>query len=254
MLSYEEIKKLKLHDPFITGNNQSYLAVGYFPSKELKTILPTGMSLPSDEVMDREYPTVRKISGAHPFLLMFSRCFNVHDVITQIELRPYLELLFFFPMIYRHKNEERLCSYLPVLYLDFLLGTMGGLFLALRKEFHPKLKYVETEEKNSFLINNTLRASFSSPKKESPEGFDPFFAQIFNKPTMTLSYFNQIKFYTTSVYPKKVFNTSADYEWKHKGSLIKNDKISLSSYCEYNFTTSWAMRYDKYFYPDYALE
>ena len=249
MLSLKEAKKRTLHDPFIAGNNMSYFVTGSFPKEELKKILPQNIFLPSDEIMDREYPTVKKTNGSHPFFLMFSRCYNVHDVFTQIKLRPYLELLFYFPVIYRTIDEERLCSYLPVLYLDFLLGTLGGMFLGLRKEFHPKLKFVETETSNSFMINDFLRASFPRTSSEQKQDLNPFFTQILNKPTVTVSYFNKTDFYTTSVLSTKVANTTAAFEWNYKGSLLKNNQDTITNYCEYSFTTSWAMRYRKYFHP-----
>jgi len=249
MPSYTEIKKLKRHDPFIVGNNSSYFVAGYFPTNRLKQILPAKMSMPSPEVLAQEYPTVQKIPGMHPFLMLFSRCYQVHDVITQIELRPYLELLFYFPVIYTHKREERLCSYLPVLYLDFLLGTFGGLFLGLRKQFHPKLKFVETDTTQSFMLEGILQAIFQKTSPESKSELDPFFTQIFNKPTVTVSYFNQTDFYTTSVHPTKINGASAVYEWNYQGAVITNNASTLATYCEYSFTTSWAMRYQKYFNP-----
>ena len=253
MLSYKEIKKLKLHDPFIAGRNNSYFVSGYFPAEELKKILPKTMSIPSDEVMAKEYPSVKKIKGMHPFLMIFSRCYNVHDLITKIELRPYLELLFYFPVIYTHKGEQHLCSYLPLLYLDFLLGTIGGMFLGLRKEFHPRLKYTEADTSNSFVIPGILSASFHETSTKCQQELDPFFAQIFKKPTVTFSYFRQTDFYTASVHPIKVLNVPAVYEWNYKGTEIKNNEYTLANYCEYNFTTSWAMRYKNYFHPKYPV-
>jgi len=254
MLSYSEIKKLTLHDPFIAGNNSSYFVTGYLPIEKLKQILPEKMSIPSYEVMAQEYPTVKKINGMHPFMLLFSRCYNVHDVITQIELRPYLELLFYFPVIYTHKSEVRLCSYLPVLYLDFLLGTIGGMFLGLRKQFHPDLKYVETDIAKSFILKDIISASFQMTSIESRQELDPFFTQIFSKPTVTVSYFKQIDFYTVSVHPTKVLDASAVYKWNIHGAVITNNESTFATYCEYSFTTSWAMRYKKYFYPKYSVK
>jgi len=211
------------------------------------------MYIPSDEVMAQEYPTVKKINDMYPFLLLFSRCYNVHDVITKIELRPNLELLFYFPVIYTHKGKESLCSYLPVLYLDFLLGTIGGMLLGLRKQFHPKLKYFETNTVNSFILKDILSANFQLTSTESKPELDPFFTQIFKKPTVTVSYFNQTDFYTASVYPTKVLETSAVYEWNYQGAVIANNENTFANYCEYSFTTSWAMGYKKYFYPKYTV-
>ena len=253
MLSYKEIKKLKLHDPFISENNRSYFVAGTFPIDRLEQILPEKMAIPSDEVMEKEFPNVGKIKGMHPILLLFSRCCNVHDVITKIELRPYLELLFYFPVIYKHKGEERLCSYLPVLYLDTLIGTMGGLFLGLRKQYHPQLKCLETDRGNSYILDDIIRASFQPSHSEKKVELDSFFTKIFKKPTVTVSYFNRALFYTASIQPAKVLDVSADYHWNYKGTVVENNEKTIASYCEYSFTTSWAMGYAKYFRPKYPV-
>lgn len=249
MLSYQEIKKLKRHDPFITGNNQSYFVRGYFPIDRLLKILPNRISLPGDSRMAREFPTVPIIDGFHPCLLLFSRCFQVHDVITKRDLRPYLELLFYFPVIYASEGEERLCSYLPVLYLDYLLGTLGGLFLGLRKEFHPGLSYAESGSVHSFVLDKIIRANFQIDEPESGRDLDPFFSQIFNQPTATYTYLKRMVFYTTAVYPERVADASADFVWNYQGAQIRDGDQTLSNYCEYRFSTSWAMGYHKYFHP-----
>ena len=151
----------------------------------------------TDEVMAEKYPRVKKLEGVHPFLMMFSNCRNVHDVITEIELRHYRELMFFIPVIYTHKNEEQHCSYVPVLYLDYLIGVIGGLYLGLRKEFHPGMKDIETETSKSFVIKDVLDTSFDKHPDDERAQLDPFFSQIFVNPTVTLSYLNQVWFYTT---------------------------------------------------------
>jgi hypothetical protein len=249
MQSRKQLKERTPHDPILTGNNVSYMTVGYYPSEELEKILPRAMSIPPDEVMTREYPTVEKMEGMHPFTMMFSNCNNVHDVMTEIELRPYKELMFFIPVIYAHQEEEQLCSYIPVMYLEYLLGVIGGLYLGLRKEFHPRMKDVRTDTSESFIIEDFLDASFQQTSENSNQELDPFFTQTFNNPTLTVSYLNQTYFYTTKVYPKRVLDTSHAYEWNYRGSVIKNNEHTFAHYSEYTFTTSQAMRYDKYFHP-----
>jgi hypothetical protein len=253
MITYKEYKTFTPHDPFIAGNNLSHFVGGYFPTDELKKLLKPGMFIPSDEVMDREFPTVEKIEGMHPYLTLFSRCSNVRDTATEIELRPYLEVNTFFPITYRHKGEERLCSYMPVLYLDFLLGTIGGAILGLRKEFHRNLKFTEADTSSSFAIENIISASFPRTSTEDIVDLDPFFAQIFTKPTLTYSYFKKTDFYTTLVHPVRVHKASAIYEWNYKGSVIKSDQHTFVNFSEYSFTTSRAMRYDAYFHPKYPV-
>ena len=254
MQTYEQLKKRTPHDVLLTGNNSSYLVAGYFPREELETILPRAMSIPSDELMASKYPTVKKVEGKHPFVLMFSNCNNVHDVMTNRELRPYRELMFFFPVTYTHDEEEQLCSYVPVLYLDYLIGVIGGLYLGLRKEFHPGMQDVETDTSKSFVIKDVVDVSFQKASTNGSRELDPFFVQAFENPTVTVSYLNRTYFYTTKVYPTKVLDTSPVYAWHYKGSVIKNDEDTFANYSEYRFTTSQAMRYDAYFHPSYSVE
>ena len=249
MKTFKDLKERTPHDPILAGNNVSYIAVGYYPREELDRILPGAMSIPSDEIMSRKYPTVKKMEGMHPFTMMFSNCNNVHDVMTEIELRPYKELMFFIPVTYTHKNEEQLCSYIPVMYLEYLLGVIGGLYLGLRKEFHPKMIDRQTDTSESFLIKDILDVSFEQTSTNGREELDPFFTQAFESPTVTVSYLNRTYFYTTKVYPAKVIDAAPVYQWNYKGSVIKNNENSFSHYSEYSFTTSQAMRYEKYFHP-----
>jgi hypothetical protein len=252
MKTYEDLKNRTPHDAILAGNNTSYLAVGYFPSEELEKILPRAMSIPSAEVMASAYPAVKKIEGMHPFTLMFSNCNDVHDVMTEIKLRPYRELMFFIPVTCTHENEEQLCSYVPVLYLEYLIGVIGGLYLGLRKEFHPGMKDIETDTSKSFFIKDILDVSFQKDPTSSRE-LDPFFTQTFEHPTVTLSYLNRTYFYTTNVFPTKVLDTSHEFEWRFKGSVIKSNEDTFANYSEYAFTTSQAMRYEAYFHPSYSV-
>ena len=90
---------------------------------------------------------------------------------------------------------------------------------------------------------------------EEAETIDPFFAQIFTKPTLSYSYFHQTDFYTTQVFDfKKIYKASADIEWNYKGSVIKNDEHTLCNLAEYSFTCSRAMSYKKYFHPKYPVD
>ncbi|MCP4006419.1 MAG: hypothetical protein GY725_19745 [bacterium] len=253
MQTLEQLKNRTPHDIMLEGNNASYFVAGHFPKTELEKILPKAMSIPSDEVMADKYPTLKAVEGQHPFLLMFSNCNNVHDVMTEIELRPYRELMFFIPVTYTHENEERLCSYVPVLYLEYLIGVIGGLYLGLRKEFHPGMKDIETDKSKSFIIKDVLDVSFEKTSLNSSKELDPFFAQTIDNPTVTVSYLNQTYFYTTKVHPTKVLDTTPVFEWRYKGSVIKNNADTFANYSEYHFTTSQAMRFKAYFHPTYTV-
>ncbi len=252
MQSYQQVKNRTRHDVMLAGDNSSYIVEGHFPREALDELLPEPMSLPSDEVMAASYPTARNVEGMHPFLMMFSNCHNVHDVMTEIKLRPYRELMFFIPVTYTHRGEERLCSFVPVLYLEYLIGVMGGLYLGLRKEFHPKMKDVETDTSKSFHIDKILETSFE--KGEGQSELDPFFVQTLDNPTVTRSYFNRIRFYTTKVEPTNVLGASAEFEWRYKGSVITDNEATVANYAEYHFTTSQTMSYDAYFHPTYSVE
>jgi hypothetical protein len=239
----------------MSGDNLSYFVGGHFPKAVLMKILRRGMSIPSDEVIAREFPTVRQRKGMIPFLTLYSRCNNVREHIYNVTVRPYLEINFFFPVTYRHKREVRLCSFMPLLYLDRLFHTIGGCLLGLRKQFHPNLNFTETETSSSFRIPNILTASFAEDSTEEMEEIDPFVAQIFTKPTLTYSYFHRTDFYTTQVFNfKNVYRASADIEWNYKGNVIKSDEYTFCSLAEYRFTCSRAMSYEKYFHPEYPVD
>ncbi len=248
MTKLSELKNRTPHDPILTGNNASYMSIAYYPIEELNKILPKGMSIPSDELMAEKFPTVKKIEGMHPFVMLFSHCENVHDVLSNIELRTYQELMPYIPVIYTHKDERQLCSYVPVLYLEFLIGVIGGFYLGLRKQYHPKMKVGSTDTSKSYSIKNTLDVSFEQTEGQE---LDPFFSQVLHNPTATISYFNSHCFYTTTVSPVKTTGASANCEWRYKGSVIKSNKDSAANYSEYSFTTSQAMNYQKYFHPSY---
>lgn len=254
MQNYEALKNRTPHDDILAGSNVSNMVLAYYPRAALEKILPPAMSIPSDEIMAAKYPTAKKIEGMHPFTMMFSNCNHVHDVMTEWELRPYREHFPLFPVIYRHKGEEQLCSYIPLMYLDYLLGVIGGLYLGLRKQFHPGMKDVKTDTSKSFQIKGILDVSFSKDPTDTVRELDPFFVQTFANPAVTISYIGRTYFYSTPVTPKKVLNTSHELEWHYKGSVIKNSEDTIANYVEYDFTTSQAMLYDAYFHPTYTLK
>ncbi|MCP5066479.1 MAG: hypothetical protein GY946_07920 [bacterium] len=254
MQTLEQLKNRTPHDIMLAGNNSSYIVTGHFPREALGRILPGSMSIPSDEVMASKFPGARMIDGMHPFMMMFSNCRNVHDVMTEIELRHYRELMFFIPVNYTNGKEEQLCSYVPVLYLEYLIGVIGGLYLGLRKEFHPRMEDIETETSKYFAIKGILNARFEKEPAGDNQELDSFFTQMFENPTTTVSYLNRTFFYTTKAHPTKVLNASSEFEWRYKGTVIKNRPDTVANYSEYHFTTSQAMSYDAYFHPAYSVE
>jgi hypothetical protein len=235
----------------LRGDNSSYVALGRFPAGELARILPRDMSVPSAEVMADRYPELDAIDGTHPVLMLFSHCRNVHDVITEITLRPYRELMFFIPVTYSRGGQERLCSYVPVLYLDYLIGVVGGLYLGLRKQFHPRMRDVEADATRRFTVGTVLDASFEELDTGGGD-LDPFFARTLANPTTTRSYFGRARFYTTTVDATEVTDVAADIVWRFKGSEVRNEMGFPAHHVEYRFTTSQAMSYEAYFHPRHA--
>lgn len=239
------------HDPVITGLYETHMAVGYYPREELEKFLPKAMSIPSDKVMAEKYPTVKKIEGMHPFLLQGSTGSNVHFLVHNWAGRPYEEIMFYFPVIYTHKNEEQLCSYVPVLYLEYLFGVIfGNYYFKFRKEYHPKMIIEETDTTKNYIVKDIINASFHITSKTNRKELDPFFVQTFKNPTVTVSYLNQTYFYHTNVFSiTKVIDTSPVYEWYYKGSVIRNNEYTFGNYSEFTFTLSKVMRYNTYFHP-----
>jgi hypothetical protein len=242
------------HDPILIGNYLANMAVGYYPREEVEKFLPRGMSIPSEKLMTEKYPTVKRIEGMHPFMLQLATGNNVRPLINNHEWRSYpsyQEIMFYFPVICTRKNEEQLCSYVPVLYLDYFFGVIiGNLYWGFRKEYQPKMIIEETDTSKKCTIKDIIRVSFPQTSTESRQELDPFFAQTFKNPTVTVSYLNQTYFYNTKVFSvTKVLDTSPVYEWNYKGSVIKNNEDTFGNYAEFTFTISKSMRYKAYFHP-----
>ena len=246
--------KRKPHEPILIGNYSANMAVGYYPTEGVEKFLPRAMSIPSDRVMAEKYPTAEKVEGMHPFMLQSARGDNVRPLADGYELASYPsyeEVMFYFPVIYTHKKEQHLCSYVPVLYLDYFFGVViGNLYWGFRKEYHPEMIIEETDTSKKCTVRDIIYASFVYTSTESSQELDPFFVQTFKNPTVTFSCLNQTYFYTTKVFSfTKVVETSPVYEWKHKGSVIKNNKNTFGNYAEFIFTISKSMRYKAYFHP-----
>jgi hypothetical protein len=251
---YISLMKRDPHDPILIGDYLADMAVAYFPRKELEKFLPRAMSIPSDKVMAEKYPTVMKMEGMHPFMLQSATGNNVRPLMENHEspsYPSYREIMFYFPVIYTHKKEEHLCSYVPVLYLDYFFGVIiGNLFWGFRKEYHPEMIIEETDTSNKCTVKDVICASFHQTSTDSRQELDPFFVQTFENPTVTVSYLHQTYFYNTRVFSlTKMIHTSPVYEWNYKGSVIKNNPNTFGSYSEFTFTISKSMRYKAYFHP-----
>ncbi len=239
------------HDPVITGLYETHMALAYFPRKELEKFLPPAMSIPSDQVMAEKYPMVKKIEGMHPFLLQASTGSDVHFLIHNWAGRPYEEIMFYFPVIYTHQTEKQLCSYVPVLYLEYLFGVIfGNSYFKFRKEYHPEMIIEKTDRTKKYIVKDIFKADFPQISEDNKKELDPFFVQTFKNPTVIVSYLNRTYFYHTNVFAiTKVLDTSPVYEWNYKGSVIQNNKSTFGNYSEFTFSLSKVMSYNAFFHP-----
>ena len=100
--------------------------------------------------------------------------------------------MFVFPVMYKENDQEeaKLCSYVPVLYLDSKLGVIGGLYYGLRKEFHPEMTHNTTQTASSWYVKDIIQAAFQNTgdQMEMPQ----FIKQSFDNPFVTISYFSSI--------------------------------------------------------------
>ena len=107
--------------------------------------------------------------------------------------------MFVIPVMY---NNEHLCSYVPVLYLDSWLGVVGGLYYGLRKEYHPEMKTNITNTTKSWFIKDIIESAFVN--SENDIDLPDFYKESFERPFVTVSYFMNTEFYTADIYPTKV--------------------------------------------------
>ncbi len=239
------------HDPVIAGLYETDMSSAYFPKKELEKILPKGMSIPSDEIMSEKFPTVKKIEGMHPFLLQASTGSNVRPPQVNIYTPPYEEIMFYFPVIYTHGNEQQLCSYVPVLYLNFLFGVIfGNWYWKFRKEYKPRMKIEKSDAGRNYTVKDIISMNFNRTSGNNKMELDPFFVQMYKNPTLLVSNSNKTLFYTTEVFSiTKVLDISPVYEWNYKGSVIRNNEYTFGHYSEFTFSISKIMDYDTCFHP-----
>ena len=152
--------------------------------------------------------------------------------------------MFVFPIMYKN---EHFSSYIPVLYLNSLVGVTGGLYYGLRKEYHPEMKVEETDDSKSWHIKNIIDASFQQETKEE-SSLPQFITQTFDNPFVTISYIeDNTFFYQAKVYESLVKDATGEYTWDYKDSILTNNKDTKSVYSEYSFTMSKPMDETTYF-------
>jgi len=238
------------------------MAQAYYPIDKLVEILPEDMALPSFARMKEYFPDTELIEGQHPIMLSFCHGSGIHDVFTGSNVPEQEELMFVFPVNVR----GRMCSYVPVLYLNSTIGTLGGLYFGLRKQYHPEMRVSVEKDEDLWVkrweILTVIDARFRMPnpnannevKKKSD--LPQFIDRIFNQqPFVTRSYFGNTLFYRAQVYPLKgsVINSEEKFSWRYKGANLRDSKKTWSVHSRYWFTMSRPMDYEHYF-DDEALE
>merc|ERR1712039_228204 len=118
-------------------------------------------TIPTPEQM-RPYG-IKDLKGQHSMMMSFCHGYGIHDVFTNINVPSQQELMFVFPVMYKESDTEeaKLCSYVPVLYLDSKLGVIGGLYYGLKKEFHPEMTHNTTLTASSWYVKDIIQASFT---------------------------------------------------------------------------------------------
>lgn len=238
------------HKPFVTGKNSCYMAQAYFPKNILQRILPHSLSVPSNHILQSFYPGTPLQENSIPFMMSFCHGREIQDVWTKKSVPVQEEIMFVFPVIYRQNATHKyLCSYVPVLYLDSLLGVIGGLYFGLRKEYHPNMEVQETSSGKSWIIDNILEANFEKTSLHSV-AMPSFFTEIFNRPFVTNSYPTPLSttvFYEAQVKPILVNEARTNFHWNYKKEKIISDANTEAIFSDYTFTMSTPLNGKKYF-------
>jgi hypothetical protein len=160
--------------------------------------------------------------------------------------------MFVFPVTYTHDDgATHLSSYVPVLYLDSLLGMVGGLYFGLRKEYHSGMEYGEhAANARWWSVEGILDASFETRTDEDMEKLPHFYGQTFSNPFVTVSYplpFSKMMFYQARMLPSIVRRASERFYWNYKGETVKNGDGNMAVFSEYSFAMSRPTNRKKFF-------
>ncbi len=192
------------------------------------------------------------VAGQHPIMLSFCHGSQIHDVFTQRDVPEQEELMFIFPVMV----SGRMCSYVPVLYLNSTIGTLGGLYFGLRKQYHPEMRVYTNPDDNLYKrweILSVIDAQFHvtdppSENNKTSNALPQFIDRVFNEqPFVTRSYFGNTRFYKAQVYPSVVSTSQEKFSWWYKDANLRDSRKTSSVYAEYWFSMSRPMDYDHYF-------
>ena len=239
-------------DTLVVGKNNCYMIQAYFPKDELSALLPRRLTIPDDDIMAEYYPKTELKKDAHPFMMSFCHGSDIHDVHTKMRVPEQEELMFLFPVMYKHRNgEHHLCSYSPVLYLDSFMGVMGGLIYGLRKEFRPRMEHGETTNVSGWWhLDGVIEASFKTRPDGELTEMPNFYAQTFENPFVTMSYplpRAKLVFYQSIVEQGETRIADEEFYWNYKGTTVIKSESTKSVYANYSFSMSWPMKAKRFF-------
>lgn len=194
-------------------------------------------------------------------MISFCRGKNIHDVHTEFNVPEQEEIMVVIPVLYKDQKSgtSNICSFIPVLYLDSLVGVVGGLFFGLRKEYHPSSSNMlggwfktatRPEGGKSWHVKDVIRASLSRKKNATTIEMPQFIAKLFELPFVTISYFGTHIAYKAAVHPTIVqpaeLSLEHDYlSWTYKGATISTTDTTTSVFANYNFAMSRSVRAHK---------
>ena len=233
----------------LKGHNDCFMVQETIANHQLNQLLPPQMSIPDDRIMARYGIHEHLDPDRHPVLMSFCHGEKIGDQWTKLSLPPQEEIMFVIPVLYHDEKKgiKKLCSYIPILYLDSYLGVAGGLIYGLRKEYHPKMRYgVGNHQKDRWWrIDDIVGAFFTvNPEKVLPN-LPKFYEQTFQNPFVTISYplpKQRTIFYQARIFPKLMLEARVEkYFWEDNGWEIKaeeNEDGKAAVFTSYEFTMS----------------
>lgn len=239
----------KLDSTFVVGDNSCYMAVVWMNETKIRFMLPDSMALIPDNIRKEIFQVEKNLQNddTYPILLSFCHGKNIHDVLSEINVPEQEEIMIVIPVMYNDQKSDKshVCSFIPVLYLNSILGVIGGLSFGLRKQYHPSsgiggwFEVIENAAGHkTFHIKDVIKASFThnTLSKEIIQ-MPKFISTLFEIPFVSVSYFGSHVSYNAAIHSTTI--RSADVEhlsWTYKNTVAST--VTDSVYVEYNFAMS----------------
>mmetsp|Transcript_24356 Transcript_24356/g.41684 ORF Transcript_24356/g.41684 Transcript_24356/m.41684 type:complete len:306 (+) Transcript_24356:163-1080(+) len=245
----------KLDSPLVVGDNICYMAIGYMEESKMQLLLPASLTLiplnAREEMFGLKSKRTQQDDHMYPILLSFCHGKDIHDIFSEVNVPEQEEIMIVIPALYKNKSSgnTHVCSFLPVLYLDSILGVLGGVVsYGMRKQYHPSSGiggwFEVAEEKNDnkmWHIKNVIHSNFThQPSSKQMAQLPKFFSAVFRLPFITVSYFGKYFSYHAEIQTKTIHKAVAkDLSWIYKGAAVTTAINSV--YVEYTFAMSDAL-------------